>query len=72
MLPTNDLAYNLSLVKPHDKEPKTRSVLDSWIAKTEAEIDPSRSGRLAWLVSTTLAAEWIDLIVSHADYIEGF
>lgn len=52
----NDLARRLAAVKPHDKEPRTRSVLDSWIAKAESEIDPARSGRLAWLVSTTIAA----------------
>lgn len=52
----NELAHSLSMLKPHDKEPRTRSVLDSWIAKAESEIDSERSGRLAWLVSTTIAA----------------
>lgn len=52
----NELAHDLATLKPHDKEPKTRNVLDSWIAKAEGEIDPARSGRLAWLVSTTIAA----------------
>lgn len=52
----NELAHNLAALKPHDKMPKTRSVLDSWIAKAESEIDSARSGRLSWLISTTIAA----------------
>lgn len=52
----NEFTHNLATLKSHDKEPKTRSVLDSWIAKAESEVDPARSGRLSWLVSTTIAA----------------
>lgn len=52
----NDLSEKLSELKPKGKEPRSRSVLESWIAKAEGEIDPSRSGRLAWLISTTVCA----------------
>ena len=52
----NELVCGLAGMSPHAKEPKTRSVLESWISKAESEIDPSRSGRLAWLISTTIAA----------------
>lgn len=51
-----NIAGQLNNLKPKDKEPKNRRVLDSWIAKTEQEFDPSSPGRLAWLVSTTLCA----------------
>lgn len=52
----SDLSKRLGGLKPRGKEPKSRSVLESWIARTEQEIDPARSGRLAWLISTTVCS----------------
>ncbi|NHM15291.1 hypothetical protein GMI69_01195 [Eggerthellaceae bacterium zg-887] len=52
----NDYLRKLDLLKPKAKEPRSRSVLDSWIAKAEQEIDLARSGRLAWLISTTICS----------------
>ncbi len=52
----NDLLKRLGGLKPKDKEPRSRSVLESWIAKAEQGIDPARSGRLAWLISTTVCS----------------
>ncbi len=52
----NDYFRKLGLLKPKAKEPRSRSVLESWIAKAEQEIDPTRSGRLAWLISTTICS----------------
>ncbi len=45
----DSLSERLGKLKPKDKEPRSRSVLDSWIAKAEQELDPTRSGRLAGL-----------------------
>lgn len=55
-MPDDRFADKLSELKPKDKAPRSKSVLDSWIAKAEGEIDPLRSGRLAWLISTTVCA----------------
>ncbi len=52
----NDYSKRLDSLKPKDKEPRSRSVLESWIAKAEQEIDPARSGRLAWLIATTVCS----------------
>ncbi|WP_165062043.1 nucleotidyl transferase AbiEii/AbiGii toxin family protein [Adlercreutzia sp. ZJ154] len=52
----NDFSKRLDSLKPKDKEPRSRSVLESWIAKAEQEIDPARSGRLTWLISTTICS----------------
>lgn len=46
----NTIAASLETIKPKDKEPRNRSVLDSWIAHIEADIDTGRSGRLIWLI----------------------
>ena len=64
MVAINNLSLELEKLKPHDKEPKTKSVLDSWIAKAEHEIDSTGSGRVAWLVSTTIAAAKLQSILN--------
>ena len=40
--------------KPKSKEPVSKRVLDSWIDKIENTIPDERSGRLAWLVASTV------------------
>ncbi|NHM14736.1 nucleotidyl transferase AbiEii/AbiGii toxin family protein [Xiamenia xianingshaonis] len=52
----SDFSKRLGDLKPKNKEPRSRSVLETWIARAEQEIDPARSGRLAWLISTTVCA----------------
>lgn len=52
----SDFSKRLGELKPRGKEPRSRSVLESWIARAEQEIDPARSGRLAWLISTTVCS----------------
>lgn len=41
MKSSDNLASSLDEIKPKDKEPRNRSVLDSWIARIESEIDPA-------------------------------
>lgn len=56
----------LESLKPKDKEPRNRSVLDSWIAHAEAAIDPERQGRLSWLVASTVAVAALQRVVDES------
>ncbi len=59
----DDIASSLGLAKPKNKEPRNRSVLDSWIACLETEINPSRSGRLAWLIASTVVTAKLQSVI---------
>lgn len=63
MKSNNDIVSNLDRVKPKDKAPRNRSVLDSWISRIESEIDPARSGHLAWLVASTVIAAKLQSVI---------
>ena len=52
---SRSMSEALAEVRPKAKEPRSKGVLDSWIAHVEAEVDPSRSGRVAWIVASTVA-----------------
>lgn len=62
----NNLVESLGALKPKDKEPRNRSVLDSWIAHAEAAIDSERQGRLSWLIASTVAAAALQRVVDEA------
>lgn len=51
-----DYSEGLARLKPKAKEPNSRGVLDSWIAKAEIELNDWGSGRLSWIISTTICA----------------
>lgn len=61
-----DLAKSLEALKPKDKEPRNRSVLDSWIAHAELTLDPERQGRLSWLIASTVASAALQRVVDEA------
>lgn len=60
-----DIASLLGEMKPKDKAPRNRSVLDSWISKAEQNIDSNNPGRLAWLVSTTISAAKLQSVLGQ-------
>lgn len=51
---SNSIKEALESQKPKNKEPVSKRVLDSWIDKIENTIPDERSGRLAWLVASTV------------------
>jgi len=51
---SNSIREALESQKPKNKEPVNKRVLDSWIDKIENTIPDERSGRLAWLVASTV------------------
>lgn len=53
---TWDPNKEMASLKPKNKEPHSLRVLNSWIDHAEQELGAERSGRLAWLVATTVAA----------------
>ena len=46
----------LAGLKDKPKEPNSVRVLNSWIDRAEREVGGERSGRIAWLVATTVVA----------------
>jgi hypothetical protein len=52
----DNLRDTLDGLKPKNKEPVSKRVLDSWVNKIENTLDGERGGRLAWLVATTVVA----------------
>ncbi|MDR3307576.1 MAG: nucleotidyl transferase AbiEii/AbiGii toxin family protein [Coriobacteriales bacterium] len=50
----DDLRAVLDLLKPKTKGPANKRVLDSWINQIENSLTNERSGRLAWLVASTV------------------
>lgn len=50
----NDLRETLASLKPESKKPVNKRVLDSWISKIENSMPEERSGRLVWLVASTV------------------
>ena len=56
----NDLLAGL---KDKSKEPNSVRVLNSWIDRAEQEVGAERSGRIAWLVATTVAAAKLQQII---------
>ncbi|MCL2788260.1 MAG: nucleotidyl transferase AbiEii/AbiGii toxin family protein [Micrococcales bacterium] len=55
-MPDNlDLPSRLRDLKPKLKQPNSAAVLDKWIAKAEQDLELDESGRLGWLVASTVA-----------------
>lgn len=63
--PTN-LQEGMDAMKPRGKEPRSVSVLDSWIAHAEADMGAGRTGRLAWLVASTVVAAKLQQVVDES------
>lgn len=59
----NEIVDELGKLKPKDKEPRNRSVLDSWIAHAEAVIDPRQQGRISWLIASTVVSAALQRVV---------
>lgn len=63
---TDGIVTGLDSLKPKGKEPRSRSVLDSWIAHAEAAIDSARQGRLSWLIASTVAVAALQRVVDES------
>lgn len=61
-VPTS-LQEGLDAMRPRGKEPRSVSVLDLWIARAEADMGVGRTGRLAWLVASTVVAAKLQQVV---------
>jgi hypothetical protein len=61
-----DLAKELGLLKPKDKEPNSARVLDSWIAHIENSIGIEQSGRLSWLVASTVVTAMLQQVTDES------
>ena len=59
------LQAGLDAMNPRGKEPRSASVLDSWIARAEADMGAGRTGRLAWLVASTVVAAKLQQVVDE-------
>ena len=60
------VAVGLGALKPKGKEPRSRSVLESWISHAEAAVDPARQGRLSWLIASTVAVAALQRVVDES------
>lgn len=61
-----DLSGKLAELKPKNKEPRSIRVLDSWVAHAENELNLGQSGRLAWLVASTVVSAKLQQIIDDA------
>lgn len=57
------LIKNLDSLKPKAKEPVSASVLSKWIAQAEASLGTEKSGRLSWLIATTVVSALLQQVV---------
>jgi hypothetical protein len=62
-----DLALGLGSLRPKAKEPNSVRVLSSWIDHAEAAIGTEKSGRLAWLVASTVVVAALQQVVDDND-----
>jgi len=60
-----DLAMELARLKPRGKEPNSARVLDSWIAHIENSLETDQSGRLSWLVASTLVTAMLQQVIDE-------
>jgi len=49
-----DLIARLRGLRPKEKQPNSATVLNNWIAKAERDLEIDDSGRLGWLVASTV------------------
>ncbi len=61
-----DVVRELASLKPKGKEPRSVRVLDSWIAHAENELGIGQSGRLSWLIATTVVAAKLQQAINDA------
>lgn len=61
-----DLTGKLAGLKPKSKEPRSIRVLDSWISHAENELSIGQSGRLAWLIASTVVAAKLQQVIDSA------
>lgn len=57
----------MSQMKDRGKEPHSVGVLDSWIDHAESEFGVDRSGRVRWLVATTVVTAMLQMVVDESD-----
>ena len=60
------LSEKMASLKPKGKEPRSIRVLDSWIAHAENELSIGQSGRLAWLIASTVVAAKLQQVIDCA------
>jgi len=61
----NSIKEALESQKPKSKEPVSKRVLDSWIDTIENTIPGERSGRLAWLIASTVVTAALQKAVGN-------
>jgi hypothetical protein len=61
------LVDGMAKLKPKDKEPNSVRVLDSWIAHAEQSIGNPESGRLSWLIATTIVSAKLQQVVDEEE-----
>lgn len=60
------LSEKMASLKPKGKEPRSIRVFDSWIAHAENELSIGQSGRLAWLIASTVVAAKLQQVIDCA------
>jgi hypothetical protein len=60
------LANDLKELTPKGKDPHSVSVLDKWIALAENEMGLGQSGRLAWLIASTVVTAKLQQVLDDA------
>ena len=59
------LGDGMAALKPKDKEPNSIRVLNSWIAHAEQALGDPDSGRISWLIATTVVAAKLQQVVDE-------
>lgn len=58
-----NISLSLSSLKERDKEPRSVRVLSSWISHASNQLDLSETGRLAWIIATTVTSAKLQQVV---------
>ena len=62
MILENDIAEKMSSMKERGKEPRTVGVLDSWIDHAESNFGMASSGRVRWLIASTVVTAMLQRV----------
>lgn len=61
----DSLNESIALLKPKDKEPNSVATLTKWIDYAERQIEGQNTGRLAWLVASSVAVAKLQQVVDE-------
>lgn len=62
---TESLHELMAQMKPRGKEPRSAGVLDSWIDHAEADFGIAASGRVRWLIASTVITAMLQQVVDE-------